>query len=397
MPTGFFLPSSVGGGDLLPLAARCGACKLCRGCRSPKMTVSGEGRRRMLVVAEAPGEDEDEQGTQLVGRVGKHFRKLLKERGVDLDWDCWRTNALACRPKDNTTPTDAQIEYCRPNVVQAVERLKPVSVLLLGKSAVESVVGYLWRRGEGVGTIGRWVGWRIPCRRWNAWLCPTWHPSYLLRENDRVLDLWFGRHLDAALAADAPPWPDGPPKHDVECIYESGRAAKIVRGMVERGGPVAFDYETDRLKPDAGDSHIVSCAVCWRGKKTIAFPWHGEAVCAMDDLLSDPKVKKYGANIKFEERWTMKALGHGVAGWEWDTMLASHVLDCRRGITGLKFGAFTRLGVEPYDADVSPFLKAASGNERNRIGEADLASVLKYNGFDALYTYQIAEQQMGEM
>jgi uracil-DNA glycosylase len=46
---------------------QCGVCGLWRGCKTPKMEVSGKGKRRILIVGEAPGADEDTQGKPFVG------------------------------------------------------------------------------------------------------------------------------------------------------------------------------------------------------------------------------------------------------------------------------------------------------------------------------------------
>ncbi len=363
------------------------------------MPPTGEGRRGVLFVAEAPGREEDERGVQLVGKAGRRLRETLAGLGWDLDRDCWKTNACCCHPPGNERPSDEQVAACRPNVTRAIADLGPSVVVLLGGTAIRSVLGPLWR-GENAGPVELWAGWRVPCRRPRAWLCPTWHPSYLERENDPALDLWFERHLrDALELAGEPPWPDGPPDEaaEVERAFEPARAAAVLRRMRERGGRVAVDFETDRLKPDHPDARIVSCAACWEGRKTVAFPWHGEAREAAGELLADPAVRKVGWNAKFEQRWALREFGRGVEGWEWDGMLAAHVLDNRPGVTGLKFQALVRLGLPPYDNTVGPLLEAGGGNERNRVREADLGELLLYNGIDALATFRVAGMQMREL
>jgi hypothetical protein len=253
----------------------------------------------------------------------------------------------------------------------------------------------------GAGGGGHWTGWRIPDQTRNAWICPNWHPAYLLRSNDPVLDLWFRRHLESGveLIGAERPWENGLPDYPklIRREHDPERAAGILRKMRERGGPIAFDYECNMLKPDGPDAEIVSCAVCWRGKRTIAFPWVGDARSEMREILADGTIPKIAQNLKFEDRWTRREFGRSPKrGWAWDTMLASHLLDNRGGVCGLKFQAYVRLGVPPYDAAVSDLLKAPSARERNRIRETDLADLLLYNGMDALLTYQIAQQQRRE-
>jgi len=409
---GFFPPSDVMGVEpVADLAPRCGRCGLYKSCRSPKMRSTGKGRRKILVVAEAPGEEEDRQGVQLVGETGQHLRRILRRLKVDLDRDCWKTNAVVCLPSRDEEgkrrkPSDQQVEACRPNLMKAIDDLRPDVILLLGAVAVKSLIGCVWR--EEVGPIGRWVGWRIPSQQLNAWICPTWHPSYLKREGNPVLDLWFRRHLEGALELEGQPHPGVPPdcEGDVELVYEAEKVGMYLNELLDYpGDPVSFDYETNMLKPDSGEARIHSCAVAWRGfskmrdmqvVRAIAYPWHGEAIGATGKLLRSD-VPKIAANIKFEDRWTWKEFGHGVRNWRWDTMVAAHVLDNRPGITSLKFQSFVRLGQGSYDNTVGPYLKADGSNEENRMREVELGELLKYNAMDALLTYQIAMQQMKEM
>ncbi len=56
-----------------PLLAACGRCGLHRNCLSPKMPAAGMGKRRILLIGEAPGVEEDRRGEPFVGisRVGE--------------------------------------------------------------------------------------------------------------------------------------------------------------------------------------------------------------------------------------------------------------------------------------------------------------------------------------
>src|SRR4051812_20143993 len=108
--------------SLVPL---CGVCGLLKGCRSPRMPVSGEGRKGILIVGEAPGMNEDERGIQFCGKTGKLLERTLAKFDVDMRRDCWLTNSLACRPPRNKIDDARKIDYCRPLVVRAVNELRP--------------------------------------------------------------------------------------------------------------------------------------------------------------------------------------------------------------------------------------------------------------------------------
>ena len=394
MPPGFFAKNNVQPNVVRTVAA-CGACGLHLGCNSPRMPVTGDGQHGVLIVAEAPGETEDEEGVQLVGKAGKFLRRKISQIGYDLDRDCWKTNAIICHPKKNRTPTKAEIDYCRPNLLNTMRALKPRVIILLGGAAVEAVVGHL--RKSGVGSIGTWVGWQIPCQKPNVWICPTWHPSYLLREEDDVLELWFERHLESAFDIVGRPWP-GPQnwEKDIQILDSDAAAAKLMEIACYQTGAVAFDYETTTLKPDTPESEIVTCSVAWGRTEpeiVIAYPWHGKAIGATQELLRSP-LPKIASNMKFEDRWTRMAFGHRVRNWVHDTMLFAHLMDNRPGITGLKFQAFVHLGFPDYDGHIKPYLASGGTRSKNRVLELDRQELLKYNGLDALLEFRLACRQL---
>ena len=392
MPTGFFSKSTLAKSK--PPAytiPQCGICGIFKHCRSPKMPVTGDGRRGILVVAEYPGEEEDKQNKQLVGSSGQLLRRVLKKHGVDLDRDCWKTNAIICSPDE--PPTDKEIEYCRPNVTRTIKDLQPSTIILLGGAAVRSVMKPYWD-GD-IGGIGKWAGWQIPLRPLNAWVCPTFNPAFLLHSKDDVPAIFFNDHIKGAVALEERPnLPDI--TKQVRVLMNGDKAAYWLSEVQSRGGPISFDFETNMLKPDSPDARIISCAVCWRGKKTIAFPWNGLAVDAMRALLMSP-LPKIAANIKFEQRWSLAKLGCRVTRWVWDTMQQAHVCDNRPGITSVAFQSLVRLGIPSYDSHIKPFLRSKGANIPNQIEEIELRDLLKYNGYDAVCEYFVAKSQVAEL
>src|SRR5690606_3533793 len=104
----------------------------------------------------------------------------------------------------NATPTKKQIEYCRPNLNRTIKQLKPKVIIPLGGTAVQAVLAPIWK--EAPGSISKWTGWNIPSQELNAWVCPTFHPSYVIRElsdkNKRVNpvpELMFLHQLETAV------------------------------------------------------------------------------------------------------------------------------------------------------------------------------------------------------
>ena len=401
MGRGFFAGSQLQQQAPRRALPQCGACKLHRKCRSAKLSVRGDGKLSVLVVGPAPTQDDDAAGmhwadtTRLAKALGK---------GVDPDRDLWFANALACHPVAKgyqRQPTSAEVGYCRPNITKIIRELRPQVIIPMGASAVNSVLGSVW--GEDVGQMERWAGWQIPSQDLNAWVCPTWHPNHLVAKDDQVLERQFDAHITQALACQGVPWPNGAPNWaaNVEHVTDPMRAARWLRKCATRQtGAIAWDYETNMLKPDGPDAKIVSCAVAYGHRspeRAIAFPWVGEAVVAMGELLRSP-VPKIASNLKFEDRWTRKAFGHRVRAWAWDTMLAAHVADNRPAITSVKFQAFIRHGVPVWNDKIEPFLKSKGDEQVNRIlQEIDMDDLLRYNGLDAWLEFMVAADQCNEL
>ena len=391
MKYGFFTPTELNSkrsGKTLNYSAQCGACGLARTCQSPKMKYKGEGRKKILVIGQNPGKTEDKVNEQFVGKAGKRLQYELKRNGILLNRDCWKTNAVHCYTEDNKTPDSNQISYCRPALFAEIKELNPHSIILIGAVAAESVLGHLWNEG-GKFQIGKWLDWIIPHQELNCWISVHYHTSYLERQGDDLLNLLFRKHLKRAVKKKGRPWGTVPNyQNEVEVIYKPGLVVKALQGF---NGTIAFDYEATCLKPEYKGAEIISCSVS-NGKRTYAYPWVGDAILATSKLLKS-RVSKIASNLKFEERWTRHFLGHRVRNWDWDTMLAAHVLNNTQGITGLKFQSFVQLGQAPYDTHIEPYLKSSKGQHINRIKEIPLKDLLVYNGLDSLMEFKLATLQ----
>lgn len=376
------------------LIAKCGACKLFKGCNSPKMSVSGKGRRKILIVSDYPGRNEDDQGKAFVGESGQYLQKVLLSHGIEMRQDCWLTNALICRPKKEIKD-NKYVDYCRPNLLKIVEELKPEVILLLGVRAIESLIGYLWK--EDTNGVNRWLGYKIPSQKLNSWIICSWNPAYLVRnQNDRnysVMELMFDEHIKNTSELQGRPWkitPDYDRETRWTCSQEE--AYSVIRRLQEAKKPIAFDYETNMVRPDSDKARILSCSVS-NGDVTIAYPWVLETAQATSRLLEDSSIPKIGWSIKFENRWTKKILGHPVRNWIHDGMLAAHYLNPTPGTKSLKFQSFVQLGFGDYSSHLDPYMEAESCSKENRLKEVPIHTLLKYNGLDSLLEYKICQIQ----
>jgi len=397
------------GGKHRSTVPKCGLCRLYKKCESPKMRPSGKGKKRILIVGEAPGKNEDKEGKAFVGKAGRLLKKTLKKVGINMRRDCILTNSLICRPPKNATPTNDQIEWCFPNLLKTIQRYEPDIIITVGKPALQSILTGLWE--EKLGAMGKWAGWQIPLQKYNAWLIPTYHPSYVMRQVEEIkggtpIKRIFREHLKLAKQVKGKPYKTIPDwKKKIEILYNDEEIIKAIEKFVAKGGPVAIDFETNMLKPDSEYGDIVACSICWKGKKTIAFPWRGEKVITAFKRLMRASNPKIGHNIKYEDRWFIckakqqskiveKILGESVIeNWAWDTMVNAHLIDNRPDICSLEFQGLVMLGMEPYSQHISPFFKAKGSYTKNRIKEIDIKDLLLYNGLDSLVCYKLMQKQ----
>lgn len=389
----------------------CPACGLYKNVNSPRMIPFGDFEQKIMVIGEAPGAEEDKLGRPWQGKVGQALQRTYAKLGIDLFRDCISLNSVNCRPTSNTGanrgPTAQEVSCCRAKVLQAVKQYQPKVIILQGGSAVQSIIGMKWTKD--LGGVSKWRGWAIPDYEYNAWICPTFHPSYVLRqlEVSPEVEVIWERDLQQAFAKAEEPLPDySNAERSVVIVTEERTAITYLEWYLDMAPPfLAFDIETTGLKPYNRDAqYIGSIAFCSAKDQAVAFPMpkSDKGLKMLRHVLEEERIGKVAANMKFENVWLKIANGIDVHPWAFDTMQAAHILDNRPGITGLKFQSFVRFGIVGYDDDISGYLKGRGGNTTNRIAEVltsdtHLPKLLLYNGMDALCTYRLAIEQMTEL
>lgn len=386
----------------------CNKCGLYKTCISPKMPVTGEGKRKILIIAEAPGATEDEENQQLVGDAGKFLRKLLKRRGLNLDQDFWKTNALICRPPKNRKPKKNELKLCRKHLMKVIEEKKPEFIWLFGNAAIESFFMERFRDEDSKFTPTRWRGLCIPEPSTNAWVIPMFHPSYAMRfEHDNLIVSQFERDLDFAidcLQEGAVPRYD--PYQYVETITKFVDVINLLNEFITNTpAKLTFDYETTGLKPFNKGHKIACMSICGQNNKAYSFPVQHPCfsesqqnqIMDLVRILLEGKSKKIAHNLKYEDVWSRWILKAEPDNWHWCTMNAAHILDNRKSFSGLKFQAYWRWGIDDYDSATRQYLKPRKGHQFNRVMEAPLEDLLTYNAIDALLTMWLYEAQVEEM
>ncbi len=107
-------------------------------CKKCKNIVVGKGNLNadIMIVGEAPGRKEDEQGEPFVGAAGKNLNKLLEKVGLNLE-DVYITNILKCRPPANRDPFPEEIKEHTPWLIEQIKSIKPKVVCTLGNYATK--------------------------------------------------------------------------------------------------------------------------------------------------------------------------------------------------------------------------------------------------------------------
>ncbi len=154
-------------------ADACLACALGR-TRTRGAFGVGDPDARLMVIGEAPGYHEDQQGEPFVGRAGELLDRQLK--AIHLPREAvYIANTLKCRPPDNRDPAPDEKLTCQPYLMRQIQLVQPELILAVGGHAARWVLGH----GDEV-SLGRMRG-RIHDYQ-GVGVVVTYHPAFLLRE-----------------------------------------------------------------------------------------------------------------------------------------------------------------------------------------------------------------------
>ncbi|SNR55076.1 DNA polymerase [Paracoccus sediminis] len=145
----------------------------------------GNPAARVLILGEAPGDEEDRQGRPFVGRSGQLLDRMfdavgLSRRAVDAEQALYITNVLAWRPPGNRDPQPDEIAVSLPFVRRHIELAAPDLIVLMGNIACDAAIG---RRGI-LRLRGTWV------QAFGRPALPMTHPAYLLRNPPAKREAW---------------------------------------------------------------------------------------------------------------------------------------------------------------------------------------------------------------
>ncbi len=146
----------------------CRLCGLCTG-RTRIVLPDGDPASGIVLVGEAPGENEDLEGRPFVGRSGKILEGMMRDAGFDRS-DVLITNTVKCRPPKNRDPTEEEMRACRPFLEAELYDAK--LIVGLGRSAVRDLLGYEGKMDQVVNVMTT-----IRIRDRDVDFIPTYHPA----------------------------------------------------------------------------------------------------------------------------------------------------------------------------------------------------------------------------
>jgi len=179
IPTDASIPIPTGTYEnVIQIAQHCNQCHRCGLGETRTHAVVGRGSLQapIMIVGEAPGQNEDETGLPFVGKAGQLLEKILASVKLDTAKDVYISNINKCRPPNNRVPTTEEVAACKPYLLEQIRLIDPKIILFTGATALKGLTG----DKRGITKIrGTWI-------EWEGRLCmPILHPAYLLRNPSR--------------------------------------------------------------------------------------------------------------------------------------------------------------------------------------------------------------------
>lgn len=170
--------------ELDSLAKQVATCQQCSLHETRTQTVFGTGSpdADWLVIGEAPGADEDQQGEPFVGRAGQLLTSMLLAMGLQRE-QVFIANILKCRPPNNRDPKPEEVLACETYLRQQIKLIQPKIILAVGRIAAQNLLKLETPIGKMRGNRYQYPDSDLP-------VIVTYHPAYLLRSPREKRKVW---------------------------------------------------------------------------------------------------------------------------------------------------------------------------------------------------------------
>lgn len=370
---------------------KCTACGLHEFADTVCLLGDGGRKHQVMIIGEAPGAEEDEEGVPFIGKSGQLLNKLIKAAGWRRE-DIYVTNAVHCRPEDNKTPGKREIAACREWLMKEIQDVNPKFIMTTGNIPLQSLLGLKGiknLRGKPIEVPGEQFGLEHPV----VYVFPVYHPSYALRDprNEPVLERDIAQFFNIVKRG-APRFEKGLNRRIVLTPKEYEEALADIRA----NDVLSWDTETSGLDAFAPGAWITSFGI---GTETTqwCFPLNHQKSPFLNKFnLQKRKVKAIAKacqgktivaqNGKFDTVFT-KVLMDVLLYTDFDTMLAHYNLD-ENSYHGLDHLASEYFGAIDYDIPLS---------EKHGFGPLDRHC--DYLALDLYYTrklYYVLKEELEE-
>jgi uracil-DNA glycosylase len=158
---------------------------VCRNCvlhETRTQTVFGTGSHNpgLMLIGEAPGQDEDLQGEPFVGKAGQLLNEMIRAIGFKRQ-EVYIANILKCRPPKNRDPQAAEVNACNYFLLEQIRLLQPKLIIAVGRIAAQNLLKTEQSLGKLRGTIHQFD---------NTPVVVIHHPAYLLRSPHEKAKAW---------------------------------------------------------------------------------------------------------------------------------------------------------------------------------------------------------------
>ena len=163
--------------QILSEVQQCHGCVL---CEKRKQVVFGVGnpQAEIMLIGEAPGATEDEQGIPFVGRAGQFLDDMLEL--IDLDrTKVYITNICKCRPPENRDPLNVEQAACMGYLRRQTALIRPKIIVCLGRIAAMQLIRSDFKISR---EHGQWT------EKAGVRMMAMYHPAALLRDPARRPD-----------------------------------------------------------------------------------------------------------------------------------------------------------------------------------------------------------------
>ena len=145
----------------------------------------GNPKSKIMLVGEAPGANEDQEGLPFVGRAGMLLDKMLAAINLDRK-KVYISNIVNYRPPENRKPTEEEIRRYLPFITKHIEIINPKILVLLGSTAMNALIG----NNVVISKMrGKWIEKKFGSCKTSV--INTFHPAFLMRQPAQKKMAWI--------------------------------------------------------------------------------------------------------------------------------------------------------------------------------------------------------------